>query len=137
MFPIIPALGFCSLKDWRLAAAVASPELRFWFIRPENMVPELEPDEPWCLYVNCVFIYRPRQRKVGKGTERNHTLRFAEVESPPTLFAGVGVLPEPPLTADILPVDDAIVERLLMIRFARRRMDFGMSCKRDGVVTNV
>ena len=45
----------------------------------------------------------------GRITERFHTLRSAADAPPSTLVAGVGTVPEPPLTADILP-DSAVVD---------------------------
>ena len=87
-------------------------------MRLENIVPELEPEEPWNSSVTCGPLKKEDKGQVGNGTARSHTLRFTVVESPPTLFAGVGTVPEPPLTADILP-DDTVGEMLLMIIFAR------------------
>ena len=42
MLPIKPVAGFWSSKEVLRAAAVASPELRFWFMRPANLPDEAE-----------------------------------------------------------------------------------------------
>ena len=58
----------------------------------------------------------------GRNHEKGHwegmrTLRAA-AESPPTLLAGVEVVPVPPLTAVVLP-DDAILDMLRMCRLKK------------------
>ena len=42
MLPINPVAGFWSSKEALRAAAVASIELRFWFVRPANLPDEAE-----------------------------------------------------------------------------------------------
>jgi len=49
MLPRKPVAGLCSWNDCRLAAAAASPLLRFWLMRPEKRVPEFEP-------CNCIEL---------------------------------------------------------------------------------
>jgi len=105
MFPIIPDAGFCSLNDCRLAWAVASRLLRFWFMSPENR------PLPVC-----------------------ESLRVGEEESPEegpsTLFAGVETDPEPPLTADILP-EDAVVKYIVLegLLVGIERLVLGKPCR--------
>ena len=80
----------------------------------------------------CAFRYMHIQEE-GNGGEEICTLRCAAVESLPTLLAGVGTFPEPPLTADIL-TDDDIFDIFLFNLIESRQVQiicakFGMSCK--------